>query len=92
MSYYAKQSPRGFANEINVYAFATKAARDEWVGRHRGDGDMNSATCGAKACSAKEAKKIVSYRGDAITQSYNSGMLNGDEALRAEIEYDREYA
>jgi hypothetical protein len=82
--FYAKQSPRGFANEINVYAFATKAARDEWVDRHANDGDVNSAACGAETCTAKEAKKIVGYRGDAITKSYNSDIMDGDDALATE--------
>lgn len=82
--YYAKQSPRGFANEINVYAFATKAARDEWVHRHANDGDVNSAYRGAEACTAKEAKRIAGYRGDAVTKSYNSDILDGDETLAAE--------
>jgi len=81
--FYAKQSPRGFRNEINVYVFATKRARNEWVDRHDDDGDCNSALCGARICSAKEAKKIAGYRGDAITCSYNS-IIDGDKRLAAE--------
>ena len=81
--YYAKQSPRGFSNEINVYAFATKAVRDEWVGRHRFDGDVNSATRGAKICSAKDAKAIVHDLGNELTQSFNR-FLDGDEVLADE--------
>lgn len=71
MKFYAKQSPRGFSNEINVYSFASRKARDAWVEEHRNDGDANSAYCGASACSASEAKKIADYRGDAVTQSFN---------------------
>lgn len=90
--FYAKQSPRGFANEINVYGFATKAARDEWVERHENDGDVNSAARGAEACTAKEAKKIAGYRGDAITQSYNSDIRDGDEALAEEKREEARWA
>ena len=69
--YYAAQSPRGFANEINVVRFADKAARDQWVDEHKSDGDCNSATCGAYAVTAAEAHRIVGYKGDAATDSYN---------------------
>jgi hypothetical protein len=70
--YYAAQSPRGFANEINVIRFADKATRDQWVEDHKDDGDCNSAACGAYAVTAAEARKIAGYKGDTITDSYNT--------------------
>jgi len=70
--YYAEQSPRGFGNEINVYRFASRAARDAWVAEHADDGDVNAATCGAYAVSARTAYRTAGYRGDAATQSYNA--------------------
>lgn len=75
-SYYAEQSPRGFANEVKTYRFSTKAERDAWVAEHAGDGDVNSAACGARAITAKQARANVGYRGDAITESYNSGYID----------------
>lgn len=72
MTYYSAQSPRGFANEIVVHAFPTRAARDAWVSAHEHDGDVNSATCGAYAITAKGARAILWYRGDAITAAYNT--------------------
>ena len=71
-SYYAAQRPRGFANEIIVYRFSSKKQRDQWVKKHRNDGDCNSAALGAYVVTAKEAREIVDYAGDAITQSYNT--------------------
>ena len=56
--YYAKQSPRGFANEIEIIAFRNKAARDQWVSAHKDDGDVNSAALGAKAITSGEARKL----------------------------------
>ena len=73
-SYYASQSPRGFANEVVAHKFASRAARDQWVAAHCSDGDCNSAACGGRACTAAQARKIVGYRGDALTESYN-GMV-----------------
>jgi len=70
--YYAAQSPRGFANEITVYRFKKKSDRDQWVEDHRSDGDCNSAALGAYAITAKEARKIAGYKGDEITDSYNT--------------------
>jgi hypothetical protein len=69
--YYAAQSPRGFANEITVIRFSSAADRDRWVDDHKDDGDCNSAACGAYRITAKEARKIAGYKGDAITTSYN---------------------
>ena len=70
--YYAAQSPRGFANEINVHVFGSRLARDLWVDQHADDGDVNSAACGARAISSMHARRISGDRGDAATQSYNS--------------------
>lgn len=72
--FYAAQSPRGFANEINVHVFPSRAARDEWVSSHEGDGDINSAALGAYAITSERARKILGYRGNAVTQSYNSAI------------------
>lgn len=70
--YYASQSPRGFANEVGVHSFPSRLARDEWVAEHEDDGDVNSAACGARAITARQAKAIIgSYRGDAATDNYN---------------------
>jgi hypothetical protein len=76
--YYAEQSPRGFANEVIVHKFESRAQRDAWVEEHQYDGDVNSAYTGARACTAAEAKRILAYRGDAITESYN-GLIDHDE-------------
>ena len=70
-NYYASQSPRGFGNEIIVHKFAGRVARDQWVSEHAADGDCNSCACGARDCTAAQARKIVSYRGNALTESYN---------------------
>lgn len=75
-SSYAEQSPRGFANETNTYRFASKAERDAWVAKHASDGDVNSAARGARAISAKQARANVGYRGDAATESFNSGYID----------------
>ena len=75
-SYYAEQSPRGFANEVNTYRFKSKQARDAWVEEHRHDGDVNAASQGARAITAREARENVGYKGDAATKSYNSGFID----------------
>lgn len=72
--FYAAQSPRGFANEIVVHVFPSRAARDGWVSAHEDDGDVNSASQGAFVITAPHARKILGYRGDAITQSYNGAI------------------
>jgi len=69
--YYAEQAPRGFANERIVHKFASRLERDSWVSQHENDGDCNSAACGASVCSAADARRILGYKGDAITESYN---------------------
>ena len=76
--YYAEQSPRGFANEVIVHKFESRAQRDAWVEEHQYDGDVNSAYTGAGVCTAAEARRILAYRGDAITESYN-GLIDHDE-------------
>jgi hypothetical protein len=76
MSYYAEQSPRGFANEINTYRFATKADRDAWVEDHENDGDCNSANQGATAITSAQARKNIGYKGDDATESYNSNYID----------------
>jgi hypothetical protein len=78
-SYYAEQSPRGFANEIIVHHFSSRAARDAWVYQHKDDGDCNSAVIGARACTAKRAQEILGYKGNAITESFN-GLIEHEEA------------
>jgi hypothetical protein len=70
--YYAAQSPRGFANEISVHIFCTRADRDQWVAKHADDGDVNAAYCGAYAITSRRARKIIGYRGDAVTENFNS--------------------
>ena len=70
--YYAKQAPRGFANEVIVHKFVSKQARDQWIMAHKDDGDVNSAACGARTCTAREAQSILGYTGDAVTESYNA--------------------
>ncbi len=69
--FYAAQSPRGFANEVNVHAFGSAAARDEWVSAHADDGDVNAASCGAYKITAKRAHAILDDKGDAATAVYN---------------------
>jgi len=75
--YYAKQSPRGFANEVIVHRFLSRVGRDKWVAAHASDGDMNSATRGADIITAREAREIIGYQGDEITDSYN-GIFDHD--------------
>lgn len=62
--HYAAQSPRGFANEVNVYSFSSRAKRDAWVEEHRHDGDVNSAYCGAYSITRKEALRVAGYAVD----------------------------
>ena len=69
--YYASQSPRGFANEINVHTFPTPEARDAWVAAHEDDGGSNSAACGARSITWTQAQQIRRDRGDAATRVYN---------------------
>ena len=57
--FYAAQRPRGFINETYVHRFGSRADRDLWVNDHEGDGDVNSATHGAFAVSARFARRTV---------------------------------
>ncbi len=70
--FYAAQSPRGFANEIEVHTFPSRKDRNAWVAAHEDDGDVNAASQGAYAITSKRARTILSYRGDAATRSYNA--------------------
>lgn len=67
--FYAAQAPRGFNNEIVVHAFVTKAQRDEWVENNQ---DADDGACHAYVVDAKRAHRIIGYRGDAATQSFNA--------------------
>jgi hypothetical protein len=82
--FYAAQSPRGFSNETNVHAFATEQERNDWVDRHFDDGDVNSAACGARVITAKNAAAILHDKGDAATQTYNSMTAHG-EAIKSPL-------
>ena len=53
--FYAAQSPRGFSNEVNVYIFSSRSARDAWVAEHADDGDVNSAYIGAYSITRAKA-------------------------------------
>lgn len=70
--YYAAQSSRGFANEINVHRFESRELRDSWVAEHRNDGDVDSATIGAYAITADQAREIMARRNDDATKQYNA--------------------
>jgi hypothetical protein len=82
MSYYAEHSPRGFANEINTYRFATKDARDKWLA---GIDYTWNASQWATAITADKARKNVRYKGDWATKSYNSDYIDGDQAIADEL-------
>lgn len=82
MNYYAENIPRGFANEINTYRFATKAARDKWLANIDYAENVNQT---ARAITAKEARKNVHYKGDSATKSYNSDYIDGDQAMADEL-------
>jgi hypothetical protein len=75
-SFYAAQSPRGFANEINVHQFRSRKERDAWVAEHTDDGDVNSASRGAYVITSRRAKAILAYAGDAATESFNSAVAH----------------
>lgn len=82
MSYYAEHSPRGFANEINTYRFATKEARDKWLVGIDYTQNVNQS---AGAITATRARKNVRYKGDWATKSYNSDYIDGDQAMAHEL-------
>jgi hypothetical protein len=73
-NFYAAQSPRGFANEVTVHCFTSRRDRDAWVATHENDGDVNAASRGAYAVTSKRAQAILSYRGDAATESFNAAI------------------
>ncbi len=70
--FFARQAPRGFANEIDIHSFSLRADRDAWVADHASDGDVNAAYCGAKPCTAREATEILRRRKDDLTMQYNN--------------------
>ena len=45
---------------------------------HKGDGGVNSAYCGARAITARAARWIAGYTGDAVTESYNGVVVHND--------------
>jgi hypothetical protein len=56
--YYAVQRPRGIVNDVVVYHFPSRPARDAWVDEIN-DANDNSAACGAYAITRSEARCIV---------------------------------
>ena len=68
--YYVEHMPRGFSNEVEVYAFPTKESRRKFLEDRRGEGSTEPYPV-----SAKEARKTLRYRGDAVTRPYNSGPI-----------------
>jgi hypothetical protein len=74
--HYAAQSPRGFANEVDVHTFPSQKARDAWVSEHETDGDVNSASRGAYAITSRRAYQILGYRGDAVTRNHNRAVAH----------------
>lgn len=87
MSYYAEHSPRGFANEINTYRFATKEARDKWLASIDYTQNVNQRT---EAITAAKARKNVRYKGDWATKSYNSDYIDGDQATADELAEEKQ--
>ena len=79
--FYAAQRPRGFINETYVHRFGSRADRDLWVNDHEGDGDVNSATHGAFAVSARFARRTV---GPLDWEC----LINGEPGVRADY-WDR---
>jgi hypothetical protein len=59
--YYAAQSPRGFANEINIYRFGSKADRVAFVSDH----------FGAETITARDARRILARKDNDLTKQYN---------------------
>ena len=57
--FYAKQRPRGFANEINIIRFTSRRERDAWVDEE-----------GAEAITARAAKALMRKRSDDLTEWY----------------------
>jgi hypothetical protein len=67
MTYYVDHCPRGFTNERIVRGFATKAERQSWLNSFDYD-DVNASAC---AIDFKKARRLIDYRGDDATQSFN---------------------
>jgi len=61
--FYAQRSPRGFANEIDIHRFRTKAERDAFV---------EDARTAAEVCTAAEARAILRRKPTAMTDQYNT--------------------
>lgn len=69
--YYVERMPRGFSNEIEVYAFPTKESRRKFLE----DMDEGGRSTEPYPVSAKEARKDAGYRGDSVTRSYNTPII-----------------
>lgn len=67
--YYASEKPRGFANEIRTYSFPDKESRDKYLEDH------SSEVHSPYEVSKREALRNVHYKGDAITESFNSDLI-----------------
>ena len=80
--YYAAVMPRGFSNEENTYAFSSQKARDKFISEYPAE---DYGKTGRYAVSRRVAMKNVHYKGDAITQSYNGSMRDGDAELQEEL-------
>ena len=65
--YYVERMPRGFSNEIETYSFPSQEMRRKYIEDHDRDKPTDP-----HRISAREARKNINYRGDALTQSYNS--------------------
>ena len=65
--YYAKRSPRGFGNEVNVYRFQNKADRDDFVSSFY-EPNTSDYEHPAIEITRKEAEELVSHnsRGEPI--------------------------
>lgn len=72
-TYYGKRSPRGFANEIEVHVFRSRADRDAWVAADRAE----LSACMRRPCTASEARRLWAYKGDALTESFHSRVEHG---------------
>jgi hypothetical protein len=62
--YYAAQSPRGFANEVDVCRFGSKAERDAYAAADHWD-------VGTEAITARDARRILARKDNDLTQQYN---------------------
>lgn len=64
--YYAKIHPRGFANEFVIHRFRSKNEREEWVSNHPAEFSFERPD----PIQAKEARKWLAMKGDAVTTYY----------------------